>query len=184
MNFRSISDIRKAVKSGETTLVDVVRHYADNIDTQNPEINAVVSLDLDQALTEAKQIQQKIDTGESGKLAGAVVGIKDLICEKGKQATCASDILSNFESIYNATVIERLKKEDAILLGRLNMDEFAMGSSCENTIFGPVHNPHDTDKVPGGSSGGSAAAVAAESPLRPSVQIREALYVSRLPTAV
>lgn len=162
MNFRSISDIRKAVKSGEATLVDVVRHYADNIDSQNSEINAVVSLDLDQALAQAKQIQKNIENGESGKLAGAVVGIKDLICEKGKQTTCASNILSDFESIYDATVVERLKEEDAILLGRMNMDEFAMGSSNENTIFGPVHNPHDTDKVPGGSSGGSAASVAAE----------------------
>ncbi|MDR8392580.1 aspartyl/glutamyl-tRNA amidotransferase subunit A [Aliifodinibius sp. S!AR15-10] len=162
MNFRSITDIRKAVKTGEISLQDVVRHYADNIEQNNSDINAVVTLDVDQALADAERIQGKIDNSEAGKLAGAVIGIKDLICEKDKQTTCASNILSNFESIYDATVIERLKEEDAVLLGRLNMDEFAMGSSNENTIFGPARNPHDTSKVPGGSSGGSAAAVAAE----------------------
>lgn len=162
MDFRSIADNRKAVKTGELSLEEIVRHYADNIEQRNSEVNAVVSLDVEQAIADAEHIQEKIDNGESGKLAGAVIGIKDLICEKDKQTTCASNILSNFESIYDATVVERLKAEDAILLGRLNMDEFAMGSSNENSIYGPARNPHDTEKVPGGSSGGSAAAVAAE----------------------
>ncbi|MDX1618057.1 MAG: amidase family protein [Balneolaceae bacterium] len=161
MNFRSISGIRKSVKSGETSLSEVVEHYADLIDARNSEINAVLSLDIETALEDAVNVQKKIANGEGGKLAGAVIGIKDLICEKGKQTTCGSHILEHFESIYDATVIERLRSEDAILLGRLNMDEFAMGSSNENSAFGPVRNPHNSDKVPGGSSGGSAAAVAA-----------------------
>lgn len=147
--------------SGEITLSDLVAHYADIIDRNNKAINAVLSLDVEKALDDARGIQKKIDNGNAGKLAGAVIGIKDLICEKDKQTTCASRILENFESIYDATVVRRLREEDAILMGRLNMDEFAMGSSNENSAFGPVRNPHDTDKVPGGSSGGSAAAVAA-----------------------
>lgn len=162
MNFRSISSIQKAVKSGEIALSEVVDHYIQTIEKKNPDINAVISLDRERARKEAEAVQEKIKDGAAGALAGSVIGIKDLICEKGKQATCASNILANFESVYDATVIKRLRDEDAILMGRLNMDEFAMGSSNENSIYGPAKNPHDTSKVPGGSSGGSAASVAAE----------------------
>jgi len=162
LEFSTLSHVRKALESGDVTLPEIVKSYIANIDLNNDEINAVVSFDQEDALEQAKQIQQRIDEGTAGKLAGMVIGVKDLICEKGKSTTCASNILEDFESVYDATVIERLRQEDAILLGRLNMDEFAMGSSNENTIYGPVHNPLDTNKVPGGSSGGSAAAVAAE----------------------
>ncbi|MEX1010419.1 MAG: amidase family protein, partial [Balneolaceae bacterium] len=109
----------------------------------------------------AYEIQKRLERGEAGPLAGCVIGIKDIICEKGKRTSCASNILKGFESIYDATVIRRLKEADALLIGRLNMDEFGMGSSNENSIYGPVRNPHDETRVPGGSSGGSAAAVAA-----------------------
>lgn len=161
MRFRSLSEIQQSLQSEEITLPEVVTHYLEQIGEKNDEINAVVSLDKDAALDRAEKVQQKIKKGNGGDLAGLVIGIKDLICEQGKQTTCASNILSGFESVYNATVVDRLLDEDAILLGRLNMDEFAMGSSNENTIYGPAKNPHDTSRVPGGSSGGSAAAVSA-----------------------
>ncbi|SHF49693.1 aspartyl/glutamyl-tRNA(Asn/Gln) amidotransferase subunit A [Fodinibius roseus] len=162
MSFSDFSRIRTSLETGELSVTDIVQNYIHNIEQRNDEINAVVSLDKDAALQRAGAVQDRMDEGTAGKLAGMVVGIKDLICEKGKQATCASNILANFESVYDATVIERLRDEDAILLGRLNMDEFAMGSSTENTIYEPTHNPVDITKVPGGSSGGSAAAVAAD----------------------
>ncbi|WP_372636204.1 amidase family protein [Fodinibius sp.] len=162
MSFSDFSRIRTSLETGELSVTDIVHNYIQNIEQRNDEINAVVSLDKEAALQRAGAVQDRVDEGTAGKLAGMVVGVKDLICEKDKQATCASNILANFESVYDATVVERLINEDAILLGRLNMDEFAMGSSTENTIYEPTHNPVDVTKVPGGSSGGSAAAVAAD----------------------
>lgn len=162
MNFRDLTDIRSALSAGEISIKELVNHYLDRIDNTNDDTNAVISVDRQAALDQAELIQNKIDDGTAGKLAGLVIGIKDLICEKGKIASCASDMLADFESIYDATVIERLRSEDALIMGRLNMDEFAMGSSNENSRYGPVKNPHDSAKVPGGSSGGSAAAVASE----------------------
>jgi len=162
LSFSDFSQIQESIAAGDITLPEIVKQYITNIEQHNDTINAVVSIDEEAALSRAKEIQKRIEDDSAGKLAGMVVGVKDLICERGKQATCASNILSNFESVYDATVIERLRDEDAILLGRLNMDEFAMGSSTENAIYGPTHNPADTSKVAGGSSGGSAAAVAAD----------------------
>lgn len=162
LSFTNFSQIQQAMQSGDTTLSDIVQSYINNIEQKNDEVNAVVSIDKEAALQRSQQIQERIENGTAGKLAGMVIGVKDLICEKDKPTSCASNILSNFESVYDATVIERLRNEDAILLGRLNMDEFAMGSSTENSIYGPTKNPVDTSKVSGGSSGGSAAAVAAD----------------------
>ena len=162
MSFTNFSQIQQEIQSGNISLSDIVQSYIDNIEKNNDEVNAVVSIEKKQALERAEEIQQRIEDGAARKLAGMVIGVKDLICEKDKQVTCASNILSDFDSVYDATVIKRLRDEDAILLGRLNMDEFAMGSSTENSIYGPSKNPIDTTKVPGGSSGGSAAAVAAE----------------------
>jgi aspartyl-tRNA(Asn)/glutamyl-tRNA(Gln) amidotransferase subunit A len=154
------SSDQEQLKNGKSTLPDLVDSYLERIEKENPRINAFVSVDGDTARKEAKRIQKKIEDGSAGKMAGAVVGVKDVICEKGKVTSCASNILRDFESVYDATVIEKLRREDALFIGRLNMDEFAMGSSNENTIYGTVHNPHNPDKVAGGSSGGSAAAVA------------------------
>ena len=162
MSFRNFTELRESLNSGDLTLPEIVQQYIDNIDQRNDEINAVVAMDQQDAISRAEEVQKRIEDGSAGKLAGMVIGVKDLICEADKQTTCASNILSNFESVYDATVIKRLRDEDAILLGRLNMDEFAMGSSTENSIYGPTRNPVDTSKVPGGSSGGSAAAVAAD----------------------
>lgn len=153
--------VQEQIKSGETSLPEIVETYIDTIQTSNPDINAFVHFNEEDVRNKASAIQKKIDKNEAGSLAGYVVGIKDVICEKGKKVTCSSNILRNFESIYDATVIKKLLAEDALLIGRTNMDEFAMGSSTENSIYGPTKNPHNTNYVVGGSSGGSAAAVAA-----------------------
>ncbi|RNC85284.1 MAG: Asp-tRNA(Asn)/Glu-tRNA(Gln) amidotransferase subunit GatA [Balneola sp.] len=161
MTISTIAEARAKVLAGEITLKELVSEYKSQIEANNDDINAFVYLDFDQAFEQAESIQKRVESGDAGSLIGAVMGIKDVICERGKPTTCASKILSNFESVYDATVIERLKKEDAILVGRLNMDEFAMGSTNEYSHFGSAKNPHDLTKVTGGSSGGSAAAVAA-----------------------
>ena len=160
MSGRSIAQLRTEIEDNRITLPDAVDQYLDAAG-KRPEINAFTSLYGDQARQEAEAIQKKIENGSAGRLAGAIMGIKDIISEKGKKVTCASRMLQPFEGVYNATVIEKLKKEDALFIGRTNMDEFGMGSSNENSAFGPARNPHDTSKVTGGSSGGSAAAVAA-----------------------
>lgn len=161
MTVRRITDLQEDLKKSNTSLEDVVSAYLDVIEKKNEDVNAFTAVYGKESLEQAKRIDKKIRDGLAGPLGGMVMGIKNLICEKGRETTCASNMLANFESVYDATVIEHLKKADAILLGRLNMDEFAMGSSNENTIYGPVHNPNNHGKVAGGSSGGSAAAVAA-----------------------
>lgn len=159
--MKNLLSIQDELSSGDLTMPDFVEQYISAIDELNGKVNAIVSFDADQARQQAADIQKKIESGSAGKLAGSVVAIKDLICEKGKKVTCSSNILRNFESVYDATVIEKLAAEDALFIGRANMDEFAMGSSNENTIYGPATNPHNPEFVTGGSSGGSAASVAA-----------------------
>lgn len=160
MKLHDISQTREQVRSGRT-LTSEVQVYLDRIDSKNTELNIVLRDSRDEALAQAAEIEKKIQNGSAGKLAGAIMGIKDVICENGKVVSCASNMLKDFHSVYDATVIERLKKEDALLLTRLNMDEFAMGSSTENSVWGASKNPLDPSRVTGGSSGGSAAAVAA-----------------------
>lgn len=159
--MKNLLSVQEQLQSGKHKITDICEEYLQTITETNPEVNAFVHFDEDDVRNQASGVQKKIDAGTAGKLAGMVIGIKDVICEKGKKVTCASHILHNFESVYDATVIKKLKKEDAILIGRTNMDEFAMGSSTENSIYGPSKNPVNTDYVVGGSSGGSAAAVAA-----------------------
>jgi aspartyl-tRNA(Asn)/glutamyl-tRNA(Gln) amidotransferase subunit A len=151
---------RQAIHNG-LNLQERVQDIIRTIDADNPEINCVLSYNAEKALLQASEVQKKIEAGKPGRLAGLVLGIKDVLCEKGTIVGCGSAMLKNFESLYDATVIERLRNEDAILLGRLNMDEFAMGSSTENPVYGATRNPVNTERVSGGSSGGSAAAVAA-----------------------
>ena len=152
---------QQRIKQG-TPLTEVVDEYIRTTENQNETINAVVTPQFEDARKRAAEVQKKIDNGTAGPLAGAVMGIKDVICQKDVTVTCGSHMLRNFTSIYTSTVIDRLIEDDAVITGRLNMDEFAMGSSTENTIHQPTQNPHDTARVPGGSSGGSAAAVAAD----------------------
>jgi len=124
-------------------------------------LNAYLTVFEEEALERARAVDKKIGTGKAGPLAGLVIAVKDVLCMKGKRTTCASKILGNYEAIYDAAVIEKLQAADAVIIGKTNMDEFAMGSSTENSAFGPVKNPIDESRVPGGSSGGSAVAVAA-----------------------
>lgn len=157
----NLLSVQEQLKAGNTDLSDLAARYLNTIKEKNPAVNAMVHVDEDHVRSRAAEIQKKINDGTAGSLAGAIVGVKDVICERGKKVTCSSHILHNFESVYNATVIDNLLKADALLIGRCNMDEFAMGSSNENSIHGPARNPVNTEYVPGGSSGGSAAAVAA-----------------------
>ncbi len=152
--------IREKLLSGELTCESIVKRYLEKI-KEFKRLNAFLSVFEKKAIQRAVEIDEKIKNGHVGKLAGMVIAIKDNICVKDEKCTCASKILENFVSIYNATAVERLLNEDAIVIGKTNLDEFAMGSSTENSYFGPTLNPYDEDRVPGGSSGGSAVAVAA-----------------------
>ncbi len=156
--FTSLKEIQPLLINGDLTLEGLVSDYLKKI--QYSKTNSFIEVFEEEALVKAKEISNKIKLGSHGLLAGMVIGIKDNLCYKNHKSSGASKILENFESIFSATAIERLIKEDAIIIGRLNCDEFAMGSSNEKSIYGPTLNPHDHSKVPGGSSGGSAAAVA------------------------
>ena len=157
-SYNSLSDIQSAFITGDLTCSELLKQYLLKISASKS--NAFIELYAESALKSAQEIDEKIKSGTAKKLAGLIIGVKDNICIKNKPLTASSKILENFNSVYNSTAIERLLNEDAIIIGRLNCDEFAMGSSNENSIYGPVLNPHDLTKVPGGSSGGSAAAVA------------------------
>lgn len=161
MSRPNIRADQQRIKQGKS-LSNIVDEYIGTVDNTNESINAVVTPQYQQARQQAEEVQKKVEKGTAGPLAGAVMGIKDVICQKGVTVTCASHMLRDFSSVYTSTAIERLLQDDAVIVGRLNMDEFAMGSSTENTIYNPTKNPHDTSRVPGGSSGGSAAAVAAD----------------------
>lgn len=150
---------KKELAAHKTSCRELVDHYLQEID-KGAHLNAFISVFPEQARKRADEIDQKLGSGEAGKLAGMILGVKDLIAVKNEKTTCGSKILSNFVSPYDATVIRKLNAEDVIIIGKMNMDEFAMGSSNENSFFGAVKNPLDIDRVPGGSSGGSAAAVA------------------------
>ncbi len=157
-SYNSLSDIQSAFITGNLTCSELLKQYLQRISASKS--NAFIEVYSESALKIAQEIDEKIKSGTAKKLAGLIIGVKDNICIKNKPLTASSKILENFNSVYNSTAIERLLNEDAIIIGRLNCDEFAMGSSNENSIYGPVLNPHDLTKVPGGSSGGSAAAVA------------------------
>ncbi len=156
----SYKEIRENLYDGSYTCASLVQDYLTKI-KKNSSLNAFLEVYDKEAGERALEIDIKIRNGKAGKLAGLVIGLKDNICYKGHRVSASSKILENFESLYSATVVERLLEEDAIVIGRLNCDEFAMGSSNENSAYGPVKNPLDQTRVPGGSSGGSVAAVAA-----------------------
>ena len=167
--FTTIKNLHTDLNSGKISCVQLVEESIKAIEAKK-QLNAFLEVFNESALAQAKLVDEKIKASTStssvsgnglGKLAGVVIGLKDNICYKGHKVSCSSKILEGFESLYSSTVVERLLAEDAIIIGRLNCDEFAMGSSNENSAFGKVLNPLNEKTVPGGSSGGSAAAVAA-----------------------
>ncbi|MDN3202832.1 Asp-tRNA(Asn)/Glu-tRNA(Gln) amidotransferase subunit GatA [Algoriphagus sediminis] len=152
--------IAQSLKNKEIDCRSIVGKYLKEIETK-ANLNAFVEVYKDYALARAKEIDQKLSEGKAGKLAGMVIGIKDVLCFKDHQVNASSKILEGFQSQFSCTAVERLIQEDAIIIGRLNCDEFGMGSSNENSVHGPVLNARDHERVPGGSSGGSAVAVQA-----------------------
>lgn len=161
ISYSNYSEKLTLLTSGNLSLVDNVRTFLDNIENSK-NLNAFNFVFGDEALQRASEVEQKILSGSYGKLAGMVIAIKDVLSYKNHPLTCSSKILKNFEAVYTGTAVQKLLDEDAIIIGKTNCDEFAMGSSNENSAFGPALNPVDTDFVPGGSSGGSAVAVAAD----------------------
>ena len=159
---KSLADLRAGIASGTTKAADLAAAYYDRIAQKNPRLNVYLSLTKERALAQAAKIDALAAKGDPlPPLAGIPVGIKDVLVMQGAPATAGAKILKGYEPPYDATAVTRLEAAGAVLLGKLNCDEFAMGSSNENSAYGPVRNPVDTERVPGGSSGGSAAAVAA-----------------------
>ena len=158
----TVHELKEKLDKKEITITEITKAYVDRINEKEPEVKAFVTTLTDTAMEEAKQIEEKVNNGEiKTEFAGIPIGIKDNMCTKGVKTTCSSKMLENFVSPYNATVVEKLNAENMIDLGKLNMDEFAMGASTEYSAFKKTCDPWNLNKVPGGSSGGSAAAVAA-----------------------
>ena len=158
---RSVTALSQALASSEISSVELTQLYLERIARHNPQINAFITVNAEKSLAQAKAADQLRATGHATPLTGIPLAQKDIFCSKGWLTTCGSRMLSNFVSPYDASVIERFNAAGAVILGKTNMDEFAMGSSNETSYFGAVKNPWDLSRVPGGSSGGSAAAVAA-----------------------
>lgn len=160
--MKTIKELRGMLDKKEVSSVELTKEYLDRADSLNGEVNAYITISRDEALDEAERADKKIAEGGALPLTGIPLAVKDNICIEGVRTTCASKMLENFKPIYNATAIEKLNEQGAVYLGKTNMDEFAMGGSSQTSYFGGPKNPYDTERVPGGSSGGSAAAVAAD----------------------
>jgi aspartyl-tRNA(Asn)/glutamyl-tRNA(Gln) amidotransferase subunit A len=157
----SIGELADRLANRELSSVELTRHFLARIERLNPSLNALITLTGEQALESAAAADRRLATGERGRLLGIPLIHKDIFCTDGVRTSCGSRMLDNFIAPYDATIVTNLKAAGAVMLGKANMDEFAMGSSNETSYYGPVKNPWDATKVPGGSSGGSAAALAA-----------------------
>jgi aspartyl-tRNA(Asn)/glutamyl-tRNA(Gln) amidotransferase subunit A len=158
----TIHELHEKIRAGETTSADIVQNVFNRIATVEKDVHAYISLMKDYAFDEASRADADIRAGNLKPLTGIPIALKDILCTKGFQTTCGSNILHNYIPPYDATVVEKLKEAGAVFVGKTNMDEFAMGSSTETSYFGITRNPWDLKRIPGGSSGGSAAAVAAD----------------------
>jgi aspartyl-tRNA(Asn)/glutamyl-tRNA(Gln) amidotransferase subunit A len=158
---RTVAELSEELRSGRVSSVELTRLFLGRSEQYQGELNAFITLSAEAALAEAARADERRSKGLAGPLTGIPIAHKDIFCTAGERTSCGSRMLSNFISPYDATVVERLRAAGAVMLGKTNMDEFAMGSSNETSFFGPVRNPWDPVRVPGGSSGGSAAAVAA-----------------------
>ena len=162
LNELTAHELSDRMAAGEISSREITADVLEAIEKTDPTINAFISVDPEQALQRAGSIDRKRAAGDRlGPLAGIPMALKDVLCVEGGRTTCGSRILENFVAPYDSTVVARLRQADSVLVGKTNMDEFAMGSSTESSYFGPTRNPRDPERVPGGSSGGSAAAVAA-----------------------
>ena len=157
----SVAEMARGLRAREYSSLDLTLHFLGRIERMGPALNAFVTVTADRALADARAADERLARGEGGPLTGVPIAHKDIFCTEGILTTCSSRMLSNWVSPYDATVVERWKAAGTVLLGKTNMDEFAMGSSNETSFYGPAKNPWDPSRVPGGSSGGSAAAVAA-----------------------
>ncbi len=160
LNF-TVTELSAALAAKKVSSVELTKAFLGRIGNLNPELNAFITVDPERSLAQARRADARRMQGDAGPLTGIPVAFKDIYCTKGLQTTCGSKMLQTFVSPYDAHVVEQFERAGGVLLGKCNMDEFAMGSSNENSYFGPVRNPWDRRRVPGGSSGGSAAAVAA-----------------------
>jgi aspartyl-tRNA(Asn)/glutamyl-tRNA(Gln) amidotransferase subunit A len=161
MHDKTIAELAAALRQGDFTSTALTRHHLERIARLDPRLNSFISVDAEGALASAGRADDRLRRGGGGPLTGIPIAHKDIFCTKGLRTSCGSRMLDNFVAPYSATVVERLEQAGAVVLGKTNMDEFAMGSSNETSFYGPVKNPWDEHCVPGGSSGGSAAAVAA-----------------------
>ncbi len=161
LHLSTAAEIGRGLRARKYSSVEVAQHFLGRIERANPELNAFITVTSERALDDARRADTRIARGEGGPLTGVPLAHKDIFCTAGVLTSCGSRMLANFVSPYDAAVVERLAAAGMVLLGKTNMDEFAMGSSNETSFYGPVRNPWDRSRVPGGSSGGSAAAVAA-----------------------
>lgn len=158
----ALKKLREMLDSKEISAVELTKQYLDRIEKSDKEINSYITVCKESALSDAKKAQEVIDSGNSSAFTGLPISVKDNICTLGVKTTCASHMLDDFIPPYDATVMEKLKKENIVMLGKTNMDEFAMGGSSQTSYFGGVKNPYDSSRVTGGSSGGAAASVSAD----------------------